>query len=289
MKPLRIFKNIVILVVLLTILAVPVYSKERVVCEVDVISDNSAEIALKWSNDEINDKIRIVSWQLLDDKILNVVYESGPNVMDGWNIRRIEAAHYNFPMKIILEDQSNNIESFTDLPTTYEEKFSILNLFYRDIINGYADGTFKPQNNVSRAEFSKMITKTAEYELLSDVESIFYDVNNDHWSINYIMTLADRGILKGRPDGNFIPNGNITIGEVLTVLNRTFMLYEHHQPYPYNLTSHWSNDNFITMVEAGIVRTTDSFYYPYTPDVKATREQCAVLLSRVLEQLHENK
>lgn len=101
------------------------------------------------------------------------------------------------------------------------------------------------------------------------------------------MPLAAKGILKGKGEGLFDPNGQIKVGEVLAVLTRTFNLFEGDVVYPYTLKSHWSNEAFLTAVEDGILLPTDSFYQNYDPEVPATREQCAVLLSRVLENLHD--
>jgi hypothetical protein len=282
----KIRRIIVITVLMMVLMTTSVMATARVICEVEQKSDNSAEITLSWSEDN-DEHIRITSWSKLDDSTLKVYYVKGDDVISGWNQVRVEGENYTFPMKIILAEQGSQNESFPDLPGTYEEKYSILNLYYRNIISGYPDGTVKPDNLVTRAEFSKMIVATACYELENNSSSIFSDVSNDFWGISYIMTLANKEILKGRTDGTFDPDGEITIGEVLAVINRTFVLYKGDSRYPYALEDHWSNDDFSEMVANQIVKSSDDYYYPYAAEAKATREQCAVLLSRVLEQLHE--
>lgn len=264
-----------------------IYAADRVICDVEIISDQSAEIHLRWNDDTNSVGIRITGWTLLDEDTLKITYITGANIESGFETRKIEGDKYHFPMKIILEEEGKDELSFSDMPAADEEKLSILNLYYRGIISGYGDGTFKPYNGVTRAEFAKMITATADYTLITDEASMFTDINNGYWGLPYITTLAKKGIFKGRTDGSFDPNGNITIGEVLAVINRTFILYNSNNAYPYTHSTHWSNEQFLASVKAGIVKSTDAYYNPYTPDVKATRVQCAVLLSRVLEQLHE--
>ncbi|MBE7037823.1 MAG: S-layer homology domain-containing protein [Ruminococcaceae bacterium] len=75
-------------------------------------------------------------------------------------------------------------------------------------INGYEDGTFRPNNTVSRAEFVKMIGKGSEK---SNIEYI--DVPADHWGYEYIMYSGLE--VKGSA---FLPNKAITRGEVLNLI-----------------------------------------------------------------------
>lgn len=276
---------------LIVLMSMSIYALDRVICEVDVQSDQSASIHLKWQSDSNKEGIRITGWTLVDENTLKITYQTGVNVETGWDKRKIEGANYHFPMKIILEHEGTLDTLFTDLPTVYEQKYSILNLYYRDVIAGYVDGSFKPLNKVTRTEFAKLITKTAEYPLSLISATPFKDVSSDYWGLPYIITLADKEIFKGKPNGRFDPMGNITIGEVLAVINRTFTLYHQEKKtiYPYTLKEHWSNEDFTILVQAGIVKSTDGYYYPYTPDIKATRVQCAILLSRVLEQLYETQ
>jgi hypothetical protein len=103
------------------------------------------------------------------------------------------------------------------------------------------------------------------------------------------MTLAKKGILNGRPNGTFDKSGDITIGEVIKIIACTFDAYGTGKDYPNTLTTHWSNEYFLFLVKNGIIKSSDSFYKSYKADTPATREQCSILLSRVLEVLHDVK
>lgn len=267
-------------------MSLSVFGVERVVCDVDVLSENSAKISLSWLEGTNKNPIRIISWNV-NNGILQVTYETGPTTVTGFSSRKIEGKDLKFPMKVILVEKGKTMTSFSDMPQKESEKLSVLNLYDRGIISGYTDGSFKPYNNVTRAEFAKMMTKSAGFSLISNSKLSFKDISQDFWARPYVLTLAEKEIFKGREGGIFDPSGNITIGEVLAVINRTFVFYGKENAYGYSLSAHWSNKDFEEMVVAGIVKPTDSFYYPYTPDQKATRVECAVLLSRVLEQLHQ--
>ncbi len=280
------FRSCGVMILIFMMTMTPVQGAARVITEVSVLTDHSARISLTWSDDSVKQNIMITSWQFNNDG-LTVFYQTGPQQIGGFNERVVEHETYTFPMAVYLIENGNDEGPFTDMSESSKYYKSVLNLYDRGIISGYPDGSFKPSNLVSRAEFSKMLLLTAKYELDQSMSSNFTDVSNNHWSKNYIMTLASREILKGKGNNQFDPEGQITIGEVLTVLTRTFNLYEVGRTYPYTLEDHWSNDYFLEAVRNGIAISSDEFYRSYDANEKATRETCANLLSRILENLHD--
>lgn len=110
---------------------------------------------------------------------------------------------------------SDKNSKFTDIEgTKYEEAVYKLNSL--GIINGYPDNTFKPENLITRAEVSSILTKLAEIELTND-EPKFYDISN-HWAKDYINAIYGQGVVSGYPDGTFKPQNNITYGEAFTMM-----------------------------------------------------------------------
>lgn len=95
------------------------------------------------------------------------------------------------------------------------------------IIKGYGDGTFKPNNPITRAEFATICVRFFEgrTESIKDAESDFTDVTNDHWAKDYIDKAAKKGFVTGYPDGSFKPDSYITRAEVVTVVNRMLSRY----------------------------------------------------------------
>ena len=278
----------IFLVVVISCILLSLNYYARVICNVDVISENGINIELKWNNSNTNN-IKITGWMIVDKDVLKVSYTHGKNIESGWNRREIVNSSYSFPMKIILEDQTNSAVVLKDLPQDKESRFSILNLYDRGVINGYPGGEFRPSNPVTRAEFAAMLYKAAGYRPDISTKIEFKDVGRNHWGREPILTLAGKNILTGKGNNMFDPNGYVTVGEAIAIIDRTFTFFTNEKQYSNTLTNHWSNNNFRNLVSSNIVRTSDSFYYPYTPNKRATRKDCAILLSRALEQIAQVK
>ncbi|MCF8019643.1 MAG: S-layer homology domain-containing protein [Vallitaleaceae bacterium] len=280
-------RSLIGILVIAMIWVMPVMGAPRVISEVQVLSDHSAGIKLIWSDEVTNTPIVITSWRFTDSRTLEVYYKLENKEGQNWDERQISHPTYTFPMKVYVLHETTGQLEMPDIATGQKSYEAIMNLYHRGIINGYPDGTFKPLNPVTRAEFSKMLLMTAGYNVDTTLPSHFSDVGQDHWSKSFVMTLAARGIIEGKGNQIFDPQGHITMGQLLTILSRTFRTYETNMPYPYSLSNHWSNTYFLDVVNQGLIQPQDTYYYPYTPERKATREDCAVLLSRVLEQLHD--
>ena len=94
-------------------------------------------------------------------------------------------------------------------------------LVEEEVITGYPDNTFRPENNVTRAEFAKMVYKYApKAEETKDVE--FKDVTNDKWYYESVMYMAENGYINGYPDGTFKPDANISRAEICTILSNIY-------------------------------------------------------------------
>ena len=91
-----------------------------------------------------------------------------------------------------------------------------------DVINGYNDGTFRPEDNVTRAEFVTMAVRY--YEIFNEVKKTGYtvkytDVSSSYWAYTDIAFAKNIGWLNGYADGTFKGDNNITRAEVVTVTN----------------------------------------------------------------------
>ena|GEM_PF-5576099 len=86
-----------------------------------------------------------------------------------------------------------------------------------DIAKGYSDGTFKPDQSITRAEIVAMLSEVMNSTFVKNNK--FKDVIG-HWAEAEIGTLSDMGIVKGTPDGVFKPNANATRYESLLMILR---------------------------------------------------------------------
>ncbi len=88
-------------------------------------------------------------------------------------------------------------------------------------VNGYPDGLFRPDQNITRAEFSALVYRILGLRLAED--GIEYDDTVGHWAEGIIGTMSlpeGYGMLRGYGDGNFGPNDNITREQAIAIIAR---------------------------------------------------------------------
>ena len=110
----------------------------------------------------------------------------------------------------------SNTVSFSDVADNAWYATAVKTLASHGIIGGYADGTYKPGEKITRAEFA---TIASNFDKLSSGTSQFSDVTPEHWAYKFIVSAATKGWINGYPDGTFRPDNNITRGEVVALLN----------------------------------------------------------------------
>jgi hypothetical protein len=99
-------------------------------------------------------------------------------------------------------------------------------LVSRGIVSGYADGTFRPYNNTTRAQVTKMVVLGEGWTLVNPTRATFSDVERDNAFYTYIETAVQHGILGGYADGTFKPFNDVTRGQItkIVVLARNWSL-----------------------------------------------------------------
>jgi len=89
----------------------------------------------------------------------------------------------------------------------------------KGIINGKKDGVFAPQDNVTRAEFAKMLIEALDLDSETATNK-FSDVKAGDWFAPYVAAAAEKGIINGRTATTFVPNATITRAEMATMVAR---------------------------------------------------------------------
>ncbi|VEJ35981.1 Endo-1,4-beta-xylanase A precursor [Aedoeadaptatus ivorii] len=90
------------------------------------------------------------------------------------------------------------------------------------ILKGYEDGSFRPQGEITRAEFAAIATR---FDKLSPAPIAFTDVANDYWAHDAIAAAYGKGWIAGYEDNTFRPAQNIKRSEVATLTNRVLNRY----------------------------------------------------------------
>nr|WP_298000276.1 S-layer homology domain-containing protein [uncultured Anaerotignum sp.] len=130
-------------------------------------------------------------------------------------ITRAEAAtmFYN-----LLSDKSGTARTFADVPMNQWYANAVTTLAGMGVINGYPDGTFKPDAPITRAEFVTMAMNFAKAD--KGTACSFADVPENMWYYSAIAGATENGWISGYPDGTFGPDRYITRAEVTSVINR---------------------------------------------------------------------
>ena len=114
------------------------------------------------------------------------------------------------------------VTKFSDVSDSYTAT-AVETLRLMGVLDGYGDGTFRPDTVLNRAQFCKMavyaMDGSGELGRYSTV-TIFPDVKPSHWASAYINMAAKKGIISGFADGKFKPSQTVTAGQAVTILMR---------------------------------------------------------------------
>ena len=136
-------------------------------------------------------------------------------------------------------------------------------------ISGYDDGTFRPDNTITRAEAATIIAKLGGIDENKEYENTFNDILSDAWYKNYINIAAEKGYIHGYDGGDFMPEHDITRGEFAVILGRYLGI---------NANSEWEYMNnlngkgIISGYEDGSIK----------PDGKITRAEAVTMMNKAL-------
>lgn len=113
---------------------------------------------------------------------------------------------------------STTVFAYSDIDD-FNVKKAVETLSSFKIINGYEDGTFKPKNNITRAEFAKIITIAMRIENIIPIgEETFEDVADDSWYRDYVYISKTVGIINGTSNTTFEPDANITYEQAVKMI-----------------------------------------------------------------------
>ena len=180
-----------------------------------------------------DDTVYVPNWLNTTDHYAYIVgYEDG-TIRPQNNITRAEVATIFFRL---LTDNArerywSTTNDFSDVAAESWYNNAISTLSNMGIINGYEDGTFKPNAPITRAEFTAIATRFFDYE--AEYDGAFNDVSARAWYADYVQAAVDMGLVDGYPDGGFHPDAYITRAEACTIVNRVL----HRVPHEDHLLS----------------------------------------------------
>lgn len=112
------------------------------------------------------------------------------------------------------------VSAFTDLSAAPWAKQAITHLYNKGIINGKTNAAFAPNDDITRAEFAKIVVKAFGLEDTSANVSQFSDVSPSDWYYTAVASAYNKGIIKGYEDGRFGVNDKITRQDMAVIIYR---------------------------------------------------------------------
>lgn len=148
-------------------------------------------------------------------------------------------------------------------------------------IQGYSDGSFRPERNVTRAEMATLITRITGANMLEGSHR-FTDVNSSHWADAAISAAAQSGYVQGYTDGSFKPDQAITRAEMAALL-QPLVTSNQMTAVPTTFTDvngHWAQQAVEQLSSAGIVTGyTDGTFRASQP---ITRAEAVTMLNKLI-------
>jgi len=108
-------------------------------------------------------------------------------------------------------------KTFSDV-TNHWAKSSIDRWSNEGVINGYSDGTYKPESNITRAEFSVFICKIFEPTKKADI-SKYKDVDKDAWYYDYMSKAVAMGVIEPTSSSRMSPDALVSRQEMVVTIN----------------------------------------------------------------------
>ena len=108
--------------------------------------------------------------------------------------------------------------AYTDVAEDANEYTAVSTLSSLSILTGYEDGSFKPDGDITRAEFATVVCRALGAKVSGSAVTGFTDVPADHWASAYIAYCAGAGIVNGMGDGTFAPSANVTVEQAVKML-----------------------------------------------------------------------
>ena len=161
-------------------------------------------------------------WLNTNDHYSYLIGYSDGTVRPNGKITRAEVATIFFRL---LDDDTrakywSSKNDFSDVSADKWYNNAVSTLCNMGVIGGYADGTFRPDAPISRAEFAKIAVSFTQNNG-SAVYNYFTDVKTTDWFAPYVTAAKDAGLIEGYSDGSFKPESKITRAEACAIVNRT--------------------------------------------------------------------
>jgi len=170
--------------------------------------------------------------------------------------------------------------SFTDVKPTLDHYNPIMNLAGRGIVKGYSDGTYRPDNKLTRGQASKILALALKLDTKNVKNPGFKDVDKANCFYKYIAALENSGLISGFEDNTFKPNASMTRAHMAKIIDLGFKLESKSTVNPFRDVSNsaWYV-NHVKALDSNKV-TKGKTATTFAPNSSITRAQMASFVVR---------
>jgi len=176
-------------------------------------------------------------------------------------------------ISVIIVMPMANAQNFSDVQSTNINKDAIEFFKSTNVIQGYSDGTYKPENRINRAEFIKIIVASQVKNPTGS--NCFKDVK-DEWFAKYVCTAKSLGYIQGYSDGTFKPGEYINFAEASKIITKALSV----TPDTTGTNNEWFAGFVNALAEKNAIPTTIQFF-----DKDVSRGEMAEVMWRVKEKV----
>lgn len=184
---------------------------------------------------------------------------------------------------LTLISQTSLAAAFSDISNNNKYATAINYLASQGIINGYPDGSFKPDNNVSRVEFLKILLESSSINSNdTQTQTGFSDIDENAWYAKYVRKAKQENWVQGYADNTFKPDQNINKVEALKIIakvqNWQTKLSLTSAPFMDTSVSAWYSIYIDYAKSHNFLEEAGNFFIP---DAYFTRAQVSEILFRI--------
>lgn len=139
------------------------------------------------------------------------------------NLKKVIALVCTLALVITSVSVVSFAEAYTDVTESSAYYEAVESLSKLGIVTGYEDGTYKPEETVTRAEMAALIARIQGYEetAKANANTVFTDVPSTYWASGYVAQANGQGIINGYGDGTFGPDDAVKYEEAVKMIMAT--------------------------------------------------------------------
>lgn len=228
----------------------------------------------EYSQEVITSRPAILLWDTKENR-----WREQPSRIEGeGTIKTISARVWGFG-KLVLVDDSRAVPVFKDTAGHWASP-AIGRLALSGVAKGFPDGSFGPEQAVTRAQFVSLLAAALQWPTPEDMPAFKDSI--PEWARPAIAAAVSRGVVNGYPDGTFAPDAKVTRSEMAVMIDRALGL-SGSQEISYkdsDLVPDYAHDAISRVSAAGLLQGSGGYFRPRDG---ATRAEMAVAVDRVLK------